>query len=61
MTQAIIAVLGFEAAANDAADVKIPEPIQFPTTIATAAARPSSLFNSRLPELFKFIDLTHKY
>ena len=49
--QAIIAVLGFDAAAKEAAEVKIPEPIQFPTTIATAAARPSSLFNSILPEL----------
>jgi hypothetical protein len=49
--QAIIAVLGFDAAAKDAAEVKIPEPIQLPTTIATAAARPNSLFNSILPEL----------
>jgi hypothetical protein len=32
--QAIIAVLGFDAAAKDAAEVKIPEPIQLPTTIA---------------------------
>jgi hypothetical protein len=51
ITQAKIAVLGFEAAASDAAEVKIPEPIQLPTTIATAAASPSSRFNSRLPEL----------
>src|SRR5674536_57667 len=49
--QAIIAVLGLEAAAKDAAEVKIPEPMQLPSTIATAAARPSSLFNSRLPGL----------
>jgi hypothetical protein len=47
--QANMAVLGFEAAANDAAEVKIPEPIQLPTTMATAAVSPSSLFNSSLP------------
>ena len=51
ITQAKMAVLGFEAAANDAAEVKIPEPIQLPTTIATAAASPSSRFNSRFPGL----------
>jgi hypothetical protein len=49
--QANMAVLGFDAAANDAAEVKIPEPIQLPTTIATAAVRPSSLFNSSFPWL----------
>jgi hypothetical protein len=48
---AIIAVLGFDAAASEAAEVKIPEPIQLPTTIATAAARPSSRFNSKFPVL----------
>jgi hypothetical protein len=46
-----MAVFGFEAAAREAADVKIPEPIQFPTTIATAAVRPRSLFNSMLAEV----------
>ncbi len=46
--QAIMAVFGFDAAANDAAEVKMPEPIQLPTTIDTAAARPSSRFSSRL-------------
>jgi hypothetical protein len=43
---AIIAVLGLDAAASDAAEVKIPEPMQFPTTIATAAVSPNSRFNS---------------
>jgi hypothetical protein len=47
--QAMIAVLGFEAAAREAAEVKIPEPMQLPTTMATAAARPRSRFNSTLP------------
>src|SRR5664280_716824 len=59
--QAIIAVFGFEAAAKEAAEVKMPEPIQFPTTIATAAARPSSLFNSILPELSSNLILSIKY
>jgi hypothetical protein len=59
--QAIIAVLGFDAAAKDAAEVKIPEPIQLPTTIATAAVRPNSLFNSILPELFATSELSIKF
>ena len=59
--QAIIAVLGFDAAAKDAAEVKIPEPIQLPTTIATAAVRPNSLFNSILPELFATPVLSIKF
>jgi hypothetical protein len=54
---ASIAVLGFDAAASDATDVKIPEPIQFPTTMATAAARPRSLFNSGLPAMTSLIFL----
>jgi hypothetical protein len=45
-----MAVLGFEAAARDAADVKMPDPIQFPTTMATAAVSPNSRFNSILSE-----------
>lgn len=48
--QASIAVLGFEAAARDAAEVNMPDPIQFPTTMATAAVSPNSLFSSVLPE-----------
>jgi hypothetical protein len=47
--QAIIAVLGFEAAAKEAAEVNMPEPMQLPTTIAVAAISPSSLFSSILP------------
>jgi hypothetical protein len=54
---AIIAVLGFDAAASDAADVKIPDPIQFPTTIATAAASPRSRFNSVLDLITSLIFL----
>jgi hypothetical protein len=45
-----IAVLGLEAAAREAADVKIPDPIQLPTTMATAAVSPNSRFNSILSE-----------
>src|SRR5659263_190652 len=57
ITQAIIAVLGFDAEAKDAAEVKIPEPIQLPTTIAVAAARPSSLFNFTVPVLLMSLTL----
>jgi hypothetical protein len=48
MAQASIAVLGLVTAAKFCGDIKIPEPIIVPTTIAMAAGKPSFLFSPAL-------------